>query len=395
MEVKQIYELLNSVNKEVLGETAVIKEDLSNIADIGTSIFDSTSVDNYVKSLVDHIGKVIFVNREYSGNVPSVLMDGWEYGSVLQKISADIPDAKENDEWNLTNGTSYDVNIFVKPTAESKFFNKRVTFEIDMSFPENQVKSAFSNAEQMNGFLSMIRGNIQKSMTIKTDALIMRTINNMTAQTLYNAFGANTDSSETFYSDKTSVRAVNLLKLYNDESGAGLTKAKALSDSAFIKFASYTIGLYKDRISKISTLFNIGGKARFTDSNNLHIVLLSDFAKASSIYLESDTYHNELVKLPNYEVVPYWQASGTAYSFGDISKINVSTQNPTAEGTVDIDAEGILGVMFDRDSLGVCNIDNAVTSQYNAKGRFLNEFYHYTSGYFNDTNENFVVFFVA
>lgn len=393
MEVKQIYELLNNVNKEVLGESAVIKEDLSNIADIGTTVFDSTSVDNYVKSLVDHIGKVIFVNREYLGNAPSVLMDGWEYGSVLQKITADIPDATENKEWDLQNGVSYDVNVFVKPSAESKFFNKRVTFEIDMSFPENQVKSAFTNAEQMNGFISMIRSNIQKSMTLKTDALIMRTINNMSAQTVYNAFGA--VDSEAGYSDKNAVRAVNLLKSYNDIFGAGLTVEKALTDKDFIRYASYSISLYKDRLSKMSKLFNIGGKSRFTPSDDLHIVLLSEFAESANVYLSSDTYHNELVKLPNYETVPYWQGSGESYAFADVSKIDVSTQNPTADGVVDVSIGGIIGVMFDRDALGVTNIDNAVTSQYNAKGRFLNEFYHYTSGYFNDTNENFIVFFVA
>lgn len=393
MEVKQIYELLNNVNKEVLGDSAIIEEDLSNIADIGTSVFDSTSVDSYVKSLVDHIGKVIFTNREYLGNVPSVLMDGWEFGSVLQKISADIPEAVENKEWDLQDGTSYDVNIFVKPTAESKFFNKRVTFEIDMSFPENQVKSAFNSAEQMNGFLSMIRSNIQKSMTIKTDSLIMRTINNMTAQTLYNEYGTISDSNT--YSAKSTVKAVNLLKLYNDRFGTELTAEKAITDKDFVRFAGYTIGTYKDRLSKMSTLFNIGKKARFTDSDNLHIVLLSDFADSASVYLESDTFHNELVRLPRYEKVPFWQGSGENYAFSDISSINVQTQNPTSDENITVSAGGIIGVMFDRDALGVTNIENAVTSQYNAKGRFLNEFYHYTSGYFNDTNENFVVFFLA
>ena len=181
MEVKQIYSIVNDVTKEVLGDSAVLNEDLSNITDIGASIFNATSVDSYVKTLCDHIGKVIFVNRGYAGNAPSVLMDGWEYGSVLEKIQADIPEAKENSTWELTDGTSYDVNVFYKPTVSTKFYNKKVTFEIPMSFTERQVKSAFSNAEQMNGFLSMIENAVEKSMTVKIDSLIMRTINNMTA----------------------------------------------------------------------------------------------------------------------------------------------------------------------------------------------------------------------
>lgn len=395
MEIKQIATIVNSISKEVLGESAITTEDLSNITDIGTSIFNATSCDNYVKSLCDHIGKVVFVNRAYNGNVPSVLMDGWEYGAVLEKIQADLPQASENDTWKLTDGTSYDVNVFYKPTVESKFYNKRVTFEIPMSFTERQVKSSFSSAEQMNGFISMLYNSIEKSMTVKIDSLVMRTINNMTAQTIHNAFGENSNSDANFYNDKSAVRAVNLLKEYNDKFGAGLTVEKALTDPAFIRFATYTISLYKERLSKMSKLFNIGSKARFTPNELLHIVLLADFKASATAYLESDTFHNDLVKLPNAETVPYWQGSGTSYAFVDVSSIDITTQNPTAEGTVNVKIGGILGVMFDRDALGVCNIDRRTTTNYNAKAEFYNQYTKFDCGYFNDTNEQFVVFFIA
>lgn len=393
MEIKQIYETVNTVTKEIIGDSAIVAEDLSNIADIGTSIFNATSTDNYVKKLCDHIGKVVFVNRAYRGNVPSVLMDGWEYGAVLEKISADIPEAKINSEWDLTDGQSYDVNVFYKPTVESKFYNKRVTFEIPMSFTERQVKSAFSNVEQMNGFLSMIENSIDKSMTVKIDALIMRTINNMIAQTVYSDFGEVADNN---YSEKDGIKAVNLLKEYNTKFSTSLTAEQAITNAEFIRFATYTISLYRDRLSKISKLFNIGGKARFTSDDDLHIVLLSDFNASALAYLQSNTFHNDLVQLPTKsETVPCWQGSGTDYSFTNVSSINVSTQNPTAEGTVNVNISGIIGVMFDRDALGVANLDRRVTTNYNAKGEFYNNYYKFDAGYFNDTNENFVVFFVA
>lgn len=392
MEIKNIHTLINTVTTELLGESAVVNEDLSNIADIGKSIFDSTSVDNYVKTLCDHIGKVVFVNRAYAGNAPSVLMDSWEYGSVLEKIQADIPEATENATWELTDGESYDVNVFYKPTVSTKFYNQKVTFEIPMSFTERQVKSAFSSAEQMNGFLSMIQNAVEKSMTVKIDALIMRTINNMIAQTVHNAFGAVADDD---YSEKDSVRAVNLLKQYNDKFGTELTADSALTDPAFIRFATYTISLYKDRLSKMSSLFNIGGKSRFTSNDMLHTVLLADFKASATAYLESETFHNDLVALPQSEAVPYWQGSGTSYAFADTSTIDVKTQNPTADGTVEVKLSGIIGVMFDRDALGVANLDRRVTTNYNAKAEFYNNYYKFDAGYFNDTNENFVVFFVA
>lgn len=385
MEVKQIYELMNTVTKEVLGEEAIVNEDLSNVVDIGTQVFSADAVDRYVKSLVNHIGKVIFVNRPYSGSVPSVLMDGWEFGSVLEKITVELPDASENESWELVDGQSYDPNIFYQPKVSAKFFNKKVTFEIDMSFTEKQVKQSFSNPTQLNAFMSMLYNAVDRSMTVKMDSLVMRTINNMTAETLRSEY---TDDNS--YSTKSGVRAVNLLYLYNQKTGGSLTVDKAMITPEFVRFASMTMANYIDRLRKLSRLFNIGGKDRFTPSDMLHVVMLSDFKNAAGAYLQSDTFHNEYTALPDAETVPYWQASGTTFSFDEISDIHVTT----ASGD-EVSAAGILCVMFDRDALGVTNLERRVTSNYNSKAEFYNNFYKFDAGYFNDFNENFVCFFVA
>lgn len=390
MEVKQIYQIINTVSKEVLGTTDVVKEDLTGLIDLGTQVFNQNAVDSYVKSLVNHIGKVVFVNRPYAGKVPSVLMDAWEFGSVLEKVSADIPEAEENDTWDLNDKQEYSQDIFHKPTVTAKFFNSKVTFEVPVSITERQVKQSFSNAAQMNGFISMIYGAVEKSMTIKADALIMRTINNMIAETLKADKATFTGGD---YSLGSTTRCVNLLKLYNDKTGAAtpLTAAKAITDPEFIRFASYTIGMYADRMQSISTAFNVGGKQRFTPTDMMHLVLLSDFAKAAQTYLYSDTYNRGDVLLPKAETVPFWQGSGQDYSFAKTSHINVTPSS----GTDTIDITGVLGVMFDRDALGVCNLDRRVTTNYNAKAEFFNNYYKFDAGYFNDTSENFVVFFVA
>lgn len=389
MEVKQIFTLINSVSGEVLGKTDVVQEDLTGVVNLGTEVFNANAVDNYVKSLVNHIGKVIFVNRPYAGKVPSVLMDAWEFGSVLEKISADIPAATENDSWNLTDGETYSQDTFHKPTVTAKFFNSKVTFEVPLSITERQVKESFSSAEQLNGFLSMIYSAVEKSMTIKADALIMRTINNMVAETLKadkKAFGG----ASVDYASASTVRCVNLLKLYNENKGTTLTAAKAITDPEFIRYASYQMGLYADRMQTVSTLFNVGAKERFTPLDMLHTVLLSDFAKAAQAYLYSDTYNKDQVLLPNAETVPGWQASGKNYDFASVSTINVKSASGEA-----VNVSGVLGVMFDRDALGVCNLDRRVTTTYNAKAEFFNNYFKFDAGYFNDTNENFVVFFVA
>lgn len=374
MKVTQIYSIINDVMKETLGQDAVVNEDLSNIVDLGQDVINSDNVDNYVKKLVNHIGKVIFTDRLYSGGVPSVLMDSWEFGSILEKVSADMPEATESDTWKLENGKDYSPDIFYQPTVSAKFFNSKVTFEIPLSFTEKQVKESFSNVNQLNGFISMLNTTVENSMTVKLDNLIMRTINNMTAETIQDGNG---------------VRAVNLLEQYNEQYGETVTAQEATKNVSFIRFASYVISLYKDRLNKISTLFNIGGKEKFTPNDKLHLVLLSDFGKASDTFLESDTIHNEKVTLPEYESVPYWQGSGEDYAFNSVSKIDVKTS-----GGNTVEQTGILGVMFDTEALGVSNLDRRVTTNYNPKAEFFTNFYKMDAGYYNDLNENFVVFYI-
>lgn len=384
MKVTQIASLLNSTLPEILGSDVVVNEDLSNVVDLGKQVIDTDNVDNYVKKLVNHIGKVIFTDRLYNGNVPSVLMDSWEFGSILEKVSADLPEAQESDTWKLENGKEYSQDVFYQPQVSAKFFNSKTTFEIPLSFTDRQVKESFSDVTQLNGFLSMLQTSVANAMTIRVDNLIMKTINNMTAETLVSELGTKPDTG------KTGVRAVNLLALYTQATGKTVSVENAMTDPDFIKFASYQIGIYKDRISKISTLFNVGGKERFTPSDNNHLVLLSDFAKASDVFLASDTYHNEKVALPENETVPFWQGSGKQYAFNDTSSIDVKTSSGKT-----VKFGGIIGVMFDTNALGVSNLDQRVTSNYNAKAEFYTNYYKMDAGYYNDLNENFVVFFVG
>ena len=396
MKVTQLHTLINAVTQEILGETGVISEDLTNVVDVGKQIIDSDNVDNYVKKLVNHIGKVVFVNRLYTGGAPSVLMDSWEFGSILEKISADMPEATENSSWELQDKQNYSPDVFYKPSVSAKFFNGKVTFDIPLSFTERQVKESFSSREQLNGFISMLTTAVENSMTVKLDALIMRTINNMAAETLFAELhdagdpNAEPPVAPSWNFGATGVKAVNLLNLYNTATGNTLAASEALTDADFIRYATYTIGMYSDRMSKVSTLFNVEGKERFTPKDLQHTVLLSDFAKASETFLLSGTYNAEKVALPKHESVPYWQGSGTNYAFADVSNINVKTSSGK-----EVNAQGVIGVMFDRDALGVSNLDRRVTTNYNAKAEFYTNFYKFDAAYYNDLGENFVVFFIG
>lgn len=377
MKVTQIKDLVNSSLKELNGTSELLNEDLSNVVDVGTEIFDTENVDNFVKKLIDRVGSTVFNTRIYQGSAPSVLMTSWEFGSVLEKVDSELPDVEENDSWQLENGKDYSPNIFYQPKVSAKFFNSKVTFDIPISFTQMQVKSAFNSASELNGFMSMLMNNVQNAMTVHLDGLIMKTINNMTANIL---------------DKKQGLQVVNLLDGYNRTATTKLTAENALQNADFIKYANLIINTYRDRISKMSTLFNQGQKSKFTPQANQHLIILSDLASASKVYLESDTYHDDNVKISNYDVVPYWQGSGKTYSFNDVSSIDVAIKD--GKSTKEVKASGILGVLFDTNAVGVTCQNQRVTTNYNPRAEFYTNFTKFDAGYYNDLNENFIVFTV-
>lgn len=390
MDVKQIYENVNEIQKEVLGKTElVLNEDLSNLIDIGDAIFNANAYEKYVNKLINRIGKTRFMAHKYNGSAPSILMDAWEYGSIMMKVSMGLFEAKENESWTPEDGHSYDQNIFYAPKGiVTKFFNKKTTFEVDCSFTEKQIKQSFTSAEEMNAFLSMIEMSIDNTLTVAFDELIMRTINNLVAETVFDDY----KSGETLgdITASSGVKAVNLLYEYNQLFNKSLTAIQAMYDPEFIRFASAEIMKRVSYLKKMSVLFNVGGQPKFTPKDRLHLVMLESFRSNANVYLQSDTFHDEYTELPKAESVAFWQGSGKKFAFGDVSKISVKT----ASGK-DVTVSGVLCTLFDTYAAAVTNYDKRVKSHVNNKAEFYSNFYKEDANYMNDLNENCIVFFIA
>lgn len=392
MDVKQVHTIVNGMTQELLGAEAVVNEDLSNVVDMGSQIFSNTSYDNFVRTLIDHIGRVMFVDRAYEGSTLALKRDGWEYGAVMEKITeTELPEAVENETWSLTDGASYDPNVFKKPKVAAKFYNKRTTFEVDRSIADIQARSAFSSPTQLNAFVSMLFNGIDKSINLKLEALSERVINNMIAQTFNAEFPSVNNGN---YAGMSGVKCVNLLYVYNQTFSKSLTAALCMYDMDFLKFAAMTIKRYTIRMRKMSNLFNIGGLPRFTPTDLQHVILHGDFSTAAEMYLQSDTFHDELVRMPKYIDVPFWQGSGTDYGFSSTGAVNatIALENGTTKA---ISASGILGVIFDHEACGICCEERKIDTNYNPKANFTNYFYKQFANYYGDSNENFVVFYVA
>ena len=377
MEVKQIYEILSTIAGEYTGKTDLVKEDLSNIVDVGKELLTDYK-DKYVNALPDRIGKMIFVDRPYSGFAPRVQRDAWEWGSIVTKTRIKDFNPEENPTWSLKNGQTINQFEYNPPTAMTSMYNNMVTWEIDCSFLDRQLHQSFSSAAELNRFYSTIESTIRNSQTMYIDALVMRTINNFVAEKIHVNNGV-----------------VDLLASYNKAFSGSLTAEQAVTNKDFLRHAAYTILLYKDRLKAKSTLFNANpneGYSTFTPASRLHLVLLSDIAKAIDVYLQSETFHNDFLEIGAYDTVPYWQGSGTDYDITDTSAINIAL---ASDNQTTVNRNYIVGVMFDYDALGIFNDNRRVTTAYNAKGEFWNNFYKIDTRYYNDLAENGIVFTIG
>ena len=384
MDVKQIYSLVNSITQEIAGDSGLIKEDLSNLVDVGSAVLANNS-DNYVKALSNRVGKTIFNSDVYKpALVPNVVRDSWEYGSILQSINAGIPEAVQNDDWSLTDGTDYSPNKFYKPSVTQKFFNKRCTFEINMSFTERQVKESFNSQTELNAFVNMLYQTVENSFAIKAESLIQRTINNAIAETVKDQTGVT-----------GSLIFVNLLEKFLTERGSslgqsGLNASNCFQSADFLKYIAFQIMRYRDLLKSPSKLFNIDDALRFSSPENINTVMLSEVFQRINVFLESGLFNPEKLAFTNIYTIPYWQGSGTGFGFDDISTVKVKT----ASGT-DITQTGIIGCMFDKNAIGVCNSEKRVTTNFNPRADFYTNFYKFDCQYFNDLSQNCVVFYVA
>jgi len=382
MNIKQVAGMLNDINQEMTGEKAItaVNEDLSNIVDVGKELtegeVDITGFfENYGKKIIDKVGRTIVVDREYRSTAPDIQRDSWEYGSVLEKVRVSVNELSDDTTWTLNRGDTPEQYEYQPATMSAKYFDDYDTFMTQISLPEKTLQSAFKSPADMGRVISAIENKVQMKLAMSRDNLIRRTINNLIAEKI----ARNKD--------------INLLALYNTSAGTSLTPTAAMFNASFLKFAVFTIMKYKKMMTTPSVLFGEEGFLNFTPENKMKMILLDHFSESAKVFMESDTYHNDIVSLgKNFQTVPYWQGSGTdtTFSFNTISGINVKT---ASNGTT-VATSGVVGVIFDVDACMVCMEDIQTTSSYASNGRFYNYFHYVDARYMNDLSENCIVFTV-
>ena len=391
MQVKQIYTFINDWIAEQTAaakfdETEkqkwILNEDLSNIVDIGTAVYNTNWVDNFVKSMIDRIGRMVFVERRTRGFAPDIQRGNWEFGSVLSKTRIKRFEAKPNPSWQLQKGQTVNQFEYNPPEASTKYYNIKVAWQIDCSFAEIQVKEAFTSAMEMNRFFSAIESTIGQSLDDQMDALTMRAINGAIGEKINANDGG----------------IIDVLTPFNTANSTSLTIDSMTQSEDWNSFAAYEIVCTKDRLKARTSCFNNNTEAGYdtaTPPEFLHFVLHNDIARSIDVYLNAQTFHNDFSDIGSYDVVPMWQASGSAFQRSVTTQIDIgipSNINRLPQNAITVKRNGIIGVMFDYDAIVINNENQRVTSSYNANGEYYNNFYKVDTNILIDMNENVVVF---
>lgn len=368
--VNQIYTIINSIASQALGKTAVVNTDTSFV-NLGTEILSSDkAVDAWFNALIDRIGRTVMAMREYKANNAELKREPIEFGVILQKLAVQMPDAVKNTSWNKQSDAAS--NPFDKSamTIKQTLFTDFSTWEVDGTIPDSQLKTAFTSASAMAALIDAIFTAMYNSLELSYENTA-------------NLCRAN-------FMALRKAKGYNLLNMYNAATNHSLTVNSALTDADFLRYSSMMINLVSNRMAVLSRTFNDGSIDKFTPRDMQIINILADFNARFTSYLQADTFHKELVALPNFKAVPYWQGSGTSWSFEDVSAIKVQPSS----SEIPIEMNNVVATIYDRDAMGV-TIDNRRTkSIYNPKDEYTNYFMKADMGMYNDLSENGVVFYL-
>lgn len=374
--VEQIYTLVNETAKESMGEKAIAVKDVSSLIALGDSVLSSASdTENFLNTLVDRIARTVFSVRRYETDTEGMVRHPFEFGCIVQKIYVDMPEAKQNNSWEI--GKEGYTPVFapvIKPTAKQKLFKGITTWEVDVTIPDYMLRTAFLNETSMATFIDAIFTAMDNMITLALENNANLTRASFIARKIKGGKPCG---------------AINLLHEYNTLTSASLTVESAMMNAEFLAWASRAINLWVKRMSKMSVLFNEEGYKRHTPKDKIVVNLLQDFTSACDTFLGANTFHDELVKLPMYDSVAYWQGAGTSFDFNDTSAINVKIDESTT-----IAKKGIIGVVYDYEAMGVTLNERRSTSERNNHDEYTNYYNKANIGYFNDMSENGIVFYL-
>lgn len=370
MAVKQIYDIVNSVNSQTMGVTDLTVVDEQGLISLGQTILTTNGLaDTWLNSLAQRIGKTIISFREYKSKYSDMVLDSMQWGNIVQKIKVSMPKATEDESYSLVNGKSIDMYKVATPKVTQSFFTTETPYQFFVTIKRTQLEEAFTSEASMNGFIGAIYGEVQNAIEISLESLARNCINNFIGERI-----------------KSNKGQYNLLSMYNTETGKTLKVNTCLHDKEFLAYCVSRINLISKYMENMSTIYNDGTQTRHTPKSLQHLRVLEDFESRLETVVQYQAFRDGYVKLNNYHTTSFWQN----IKYPDYIKINIASNGSL------IQQSNILAILYDRDALGLYKKDSwNSTTPFNSAGGYYNTYYHHKELYFNDLSENFVVFYIA
>jgi len=378
---EQCATLLNAINKQATGQTALVATDTASFVSQATATLQ-TGYDVVIGAISQVLSRTLFSIRPYSRKFKGLYQDSIQWGNHVRKLQVIDQDALEDDRYKLTDGASVDQQTVKKPQVlQTNFYGANV-YERQVTIFKDQLDSAFSGPEEFGRFISMIMQNVSD--------LMEKDHENLARMALVNFMGAKIS--------KDTDNVFKLVTIYNQQTGATLTSQSVKMPENYVPFMKWAYAFIKtvsDRFTDRSTKYhmNLAGKdiPRHTPLAMQKLYLFTDDMNNMETSVLSSVFNDEYLKTLDFEKVNYWQ------SIDDPQKINVTASYIDATGAVQTDAAveqgNILGVLFDAEAVGYTIVNQwTAPAPFNAKGGYQNTFWHYTDRYFNDLTENGVVF---
>lgn len=390
-DVTQIYAIVNDAAEDAMGKNAgVTKLDTTDFVSLGKQLSSYGLLDGWFNALAKRISKTVIFARTYDAKRRSVLRDEMEWGAFIQKVYYKMPSAGANDTWvdkpvasggdagKYKQASPYDVETSLE--VKSVIFGNKGTWSIEIVRPLIQIKNAFLNEQSMFAFIDGIYVTIDNALKLEEERLEALAVN--TGMALAISRG----------------NAINVLNLYNAaHDDAIITEDDALTNAEFIRVWSKAMGDNIEQMKNISTVYSPFEWETFTPDEKLVVEVLAQAASAADVYLQADTFHNELTKLPNYEKVSFWQSSGKKFAFADVSKIDIENDGLTESGVFEADRVtqgGILAYVHDIEAVACSFYDRRTWEMVNPRDEVLIHGDKAEKGYAVDGNANALVFYI-
>lgn len=364
MNTAQIYELVNDVAKQALGEEALAVADTSALISLGDTVLSSqTNTEAFLNTLAQRIGRTIFRYREYRNKMGDMVLDAFTWGAILQKLRVVVPEAEEDERYKLVNGQSIDMYKVAKPTVDQKLFVTRTPYQFHITIQRITLREAFLSDVAMGSFISQIYGEVRNKIEFSLENLARLTI--ATGIAIHSA------------------NEIKLVSDYNTETGETLTAVTSLHSPEFMAFAIGRMNHIMDMLTDMSTQWADGSVATFTPYDRQKFRVISDFERRLETVVQYQAFHDNYTRLGVHQTLNFWQA--------EQSPMNISITPPGSESAVNV--SNIVAVLHDADACGIYQEEEeTLTSPVNAAGSYYNQYWHRKDGRMLDRSENFVFF---